>query len=73
MISSFFILAIKIIAVVALLVGMVVILTGIGHLTNRRGENDINKTGNLRAEINKSEKVISPNSVFHNFLVVRKK
>lgn len=68
MITSFFILALKILAVVAILVAMVVILTGIGHLTRREGTSQMKNASELRKEITESNRVISTNSVFFSFL-----
>lgn len=58
----------KIILVVMLLLAMVVILLGIGHLTNGRFDTDASDIDKLRDEVDNREEVISKRSIFHEFL-----
>lgn len=51
-----------------LLLAMVVILLGIGHLTNGRFDTDASDIDKLRDEVDNREEVISKRSIFHEFL-----
>jgi hypothetical protein len=58
----------KIILVVMLLLAMVVLLLGIGHLSNGRFETDASDIDKLRDDVDNREDVISKRSIFHEFL-----
>lgn len=69
MILSTLFLILKIVAVVVLLLAMVLVLLGIGHLFNKETlahDEDVSK---LKREMKEREEVISRHSVFHSFLV----
>lgn len=59
----------KLIFVILLLVAMVVILLGIGHLSNGRFETDHTDIDKLREEVDNSDQVISRRNMFYEFLV----
>lgn len=69
MLSSVFILIVKFVCVIILLMAMVMVLLGIGHLSQPLEENDKTSTNALRKELKKSNRVISRHSIFHSFLV----
>ena len=58
----------KIILVVMLMLAMVVILLGIGHLSNGSFDTDASDIDKLRDEVDNREEVISKRSIFHEFL-----
>lgn len=58
----------KILAVVALMVGMIALLTGISHIYPSKVHHEAD-TKKLKKELRDSSDVISPHSVFHDFLV----
>ena len=62
----------KLILVIMLLVAMVVILLGIGHLGSGRFETTAEDVDKLRHEVDSSEEVISRRNAFHEFLPASK-
>ncbi|MCM1153007.1 MAG: hypothetical protein NC328_05085 [Muribaculum sp.] len=69
MISAAILLILKIIAVIALMVGMVIILLGIGHLYRKDDAKEAIETSKLKKDIKEKDYVISRHSVFNGFLV----
>lgn len=68
MIPGYLISIIKIVLVVLILVGMIMLLLAINHLTHNDDSLTQTETNRLKQEINDNEKVITRRSVFHNFL-----
>lgn len=61
--------AVKIVVILALLMGMVMVLMGIGHLYRKDGSREVREADRLRRDIKESDNVITRNSIFHDFLV----
>lgn len=62
---------IKIILVVVLLVAMVMVLLGIGHLFSGNFNTGQNEIDELRREVLERDEVISPKNSFHDFVGTR--
>ncbi len=58
----------RIVLVLLIILGMIVVLLAINHLTHNDDRHSESSTNQLKHEINKDEKVITSNSVFHKFL-----
>lgn len=68
MIASAIYILLQIIALIAILVGMVMLLLGIRRLFNTMEFDRPEETERLKSEIERKHDVISDNSVFHEFL-----
>lgn len=58
----------KILAMVALMIGMIALLSGISHIYPSKSDSQ-NDAAKLKDELRDSSDVISPHSVFNDFLV----
>lgn len=58
----------KIILVLIIILGMIVLLLGINHLSHNDDSISEEETEKLKSELTKESRVISPRSVFHRFL-----
>lgn len=67
-ISAFTISVLKVIAVVVILLAMIILLLGIGHLFSGNFHTDVEDVKDLRAEISRKEDVIGEGSVFRNLV-----
>lgn len=72
MISTIVYFLFKVILVTILLVAMVFVLFGIGHLHRQDNQYEIKETVRLRKDVEKSRRVISRHGVFNGFLVRRR-
>ncbi len=59
---------IRIVMVILIILGMIILLLAINHLTHNDDAHPQSSTSQLKQDIRKSEKVITSNSVFHKFL-----
>ena len=62
------IIILKFIAVVVILAAMLMILLGIGHLFSGNFHSDSEETEKLRQDVENNEDVVSPRSLFYEFL-----
>lgn len=69
MISTLLYFFLKVALVVILLVAMVFVLFGIGHLYRGEGAEEKAETKKLREEVENSPHVVSRHSLFNSFLV----
>ncbi len=68
MIPDYLISIFKVALVGVILLGMIVVLLGINHVTHNDDSLSSEETNLLRREVTDDRKVITPRSVFHNFL-----
>ncbi len=66
--SAFTISVLKVIAVVVVLLAMIILLRGIGHLFSGAFDTDIEDVKDLRNEVSNKEDVIGDGSVFRNLV-----
>ncbi len=68
MMPDFLLTSLKVLMVIIILIGMIIILMGINHLTHNDDSISPNETKALKREVRDDQRVISRRSVFHKFL-----